>query len=405
MYAIKVELKLNNKERTKMAQHAGFARFVYNHGLSLMQQLDHKEFQGSSGKKINEIKKIFTGFTKKQSGLEWTNKLSSRVYQNALINLNKSFSRWHDKLGKKPQFKRKKDKRSFTVDSSNGKVLLEAGKKIKIPTIGTFRLKESLPCRYVTQTFTISETAGRWFVSFSVDAEKLPPLMHEVAEPVGVDLGVKCFATCSDGSKYIAPQPYKKAKTKLGKQQWRNRNKVLGNRRQKVKASNNAKKHYAKLAKTHAHIANIRKDFLHKTTTEMSRKYAVIHVEDLNVAGMIANHKLAAAISDLGFYEFRRQLGYKQKHYGGKVMLVDRWYPSSKTCNNCGNIQPMALSERTYECCECGHVADRDLNAALNLASAPDNKLKSLEPTASGELPVDKKVPTPLGEAGKKQQA
>ncbi|NEP01373.1 MAG: transposase [Symploca sp. SIO2E9] len=95
---------------------------------------------------------------------------------------------------------------------------------------------------------------------------------------------------------------------------------------------------------------------------------------------MIANHKLASAISDLGFYEFRRQLGYKQKHYGNKVMLVDRWYPSSKTCHNCGNVQPMPLSDRIYKCGRCGHTADRDLNAALNLASVSIDKLKSLEP-------------------------
>ena len=354
-----------------------------------MHQLDYKEFKGGTSKKVDEIQKTFTNYTKKLPEFAWTKKMSSRVYQTGFKALKDAYSKWHSGKAKKPVFKRKKDKRSFTIVNSNGKVVLDAGKRIKIPTLGTFRIKRSLDCRYVTQTFTVSETAGRWFVSFSVDAERLPPLMHEVAEPVGVDLGVKCFATCSDGSKYVAPQPYKKAKTKLGKQQWRNRNKVLGNRRQKVKASNNAKKHYAKLAKTHAHIANIRKDFLHKTTTEMSRKYAVIHIEDLNVAGMIANHKLSAAISDLGFYEFRRQLGYKQKHYGGKVMLVNRWYPSSKTCNNCGNVQSMALSERTYECCKCGYVADRDFNAALNLASVSSTWLKYLEPTRRGGLPVD----------------
>ncbi|NER28847.1 MAG: IS200/IS605 family element transposase accessory protein TnpB [Symploca sp. SIO1C4] len=380
MYAIKVEFKLNNKERTKMAQHAGFSRFIYNYGLSLMRQLDHKEFKGSSSKKIDEIQKTFTNFTKKQPEFAWTKKLSSRVYQTGFRSLKDAYSRWHKGLGETPQFKRKRNRRSFTIVNSNGKVVLEVSKRIKIPTLGTFRLKQSLPCRYVTGTFTVSETAGRWFVSFSVNAEKIPPLTHEVAAPVGVDLGVKCFATCSDGSKYVAPQPYQKAKTKLGKQQWRNRNKALGNRKQGIKASNNAKKHYAKLAKTHAHIANIRKDFLHKTTTELAKKYAVIHIEDLNVAGMIANHKLASAISDLGFYEFRRQLGYKQKHYGNKVMLVDRWYPSSKTCHNCGNIQPMPLSERTYKCGECGQTADRDLNAAQNLASVSIDKLKSLEP-------------------------
>ncbi len=145
-----------------------------------------------------------------------------------------------------PTFKRKKDTNSFTVYDSNGVVLLDAGKKIKIPTLGTFRLKEPLSARYVTQTFTFSRKGNRWFVAFSVDAERLPPLYHEQTI-VGVDLGVKCFATLSDGTTIVAPHPMKKAKTKLGKIQWRNRNKQLGNVRQGIRKSKNAAKYYINL--------------------------------------------------------------------------------------------------------------------------------------------------------------
>lgn len=400
MYAIRVELKLNNCERTLMAKHAGFSRFVYNYGLAMYNGLDHKIYSGGVNKKLLAIKKVLTNFTKKQPEFAWMNELSSRVYQNAFRDLNNAFSRYFKKLGERPTFKSKKDKNSFTVDASNGLVLLESGKKIKMPTLGTFKVKEALKHRFVTQTFTISRTANKWFVSFTVNADKIPPLFHEVTEKTGIDLGVKTFVTLSDNTIYNAPKPYKKAKIKLGKKQYRNRNKHLGNRKLKIKASNNAKRVDQKQAVNHAQIANIRLDFLHKTTTEISKKYNHIRIEDLNVAGMVANHKLAAVISDLGFYEFRRQLIYKSIFYGTVVYLVDRWYPSSKTCNSCGHIQPMPLKERLFICGNCNYVIDRDLGAAVNLADAPNNKVRLARPELK---PVDKKEPTPLDEAGIEQ--
>jgi len=390
MYAIKRELKLNNKQRTLMAKHAGFSRVVYNYGLSLYSQLDHKEYKGGSSKKIAAIKKVLTNYTKKQPEFAWMNELSSRVYQSAIQSLQAAFSRFFKGLGEYPKFKRKKDSNSFTVYDSHGVVLLESGKKITIPTLGTFRLKEPLSARYVTQTFTISRKGDRWFVSFSVDAEKLPPLYHEKTK-VGIDLGVKCFATLSDGTTYDAPKPMKKAKTKLAKLQWRNRNKQLGNVSQGIRKSKKAGKYYIRLGNQHAQIANQRRDFLQKTTTKISRQYSVIRIEDLNVQGMIANHKLSAAISDLGFYEFRRQLVYKQQNYATRVEVVDRWFPSSKTCSCCNHVQPMPLCERVFNCQQCGFSIDRDLNAAINLMQAPSDKIgrATAESNACGEEGAD----------------
>ena len=373
-----------------MARHAGFARLVYNYGLALYSQLDHSKYKGGASKKIAAIRKILTNYTKQQPEFAWMKELSSTVYQSALKALLAAFTRFFKGLGKYPKFKRKKDKNSFTVYDSHGVVLLDSGKKIKIPTLGTFRLKEKLSARYVTQTFTISRTGDRWFVSFSVDAEKLPPLYHEQTQ-VGIDLGVKCFATLSDGTTYVAPKPMKKAKTKLAKLQWRNRNKQLGNVRKGIRKSKNAGKYYIRLGNKHARIANQRRDFLQKTTTEISRQYSVIRIEDLNVKGMIANHKLSAAISDLGFYEFRRQLVYKQQNYATRVELVDRWYPSSKTCSCCNHVQPMPLSERVFDCQACGISIDRDLNAAINLMQAPSDKIgrATTESDACGEEGAD----------------
>ncbi|HEY9666055.1 MAG TPA: RNA-guided endonuclease TnpB family protein, partial [Coleofasciculaceae cyanobacterium] len=273
-------------------------------------------------------------------------------------------------------FKRKKNRDSFTVDSSNGLVTVSAGNKIKIPTLGTFRLHEPVPFTCASQTFTLSRHADKWYVSFAIHANKLPPLFHEV-EKVGIDLGVKSFATLSDGTSIKAPASIKQAKIKLAKLQWRNRHKQLGNKKAGIPASNNAKKYYKQAAKLHARIANIRREFLQKLTTEISQKYYCIRIEDLNISGMMANSKLADAISNLGLYEFRRQLTYKQQMFGTVVELVDRWFPSSKMCSDCGHIQPTKLSDRVFLCLGCGSVKCRDFNASLNLQHVPPEKVRA----------------------------
>ena len=376
-----------------MARHSGYARFCYNYALSLYQEV--KSIPGGSSKKVVVIERVFTNHVKKLSEYQWTKTLFSRVYKMTFRHFNEALSRFFKGLGKFPKFKRKKDGDSFTVDAAdwNHSILLAATKSIKIPTLGTFRLKESIPFPCVAQTFTISRTADKWYVSFAIKAEKIPPLFHSVVEPVGIDLGVATFATLSDGNYYKSPRTLKKAKTKLSKEQWRNRKKQLGNRKLGAVASKNAQKHYCRIAKIHAKTANQRRDFLQKTTTEISQKYAHIRIEDLNVSGMIANHKLAEAISDCGFYEFRRQLTYKSDLYGTKVELVDRWFPSSKTCSNCGHIQSMPLKERVFDCGGCNLLINRDLNAAINL-SRPSEKVRLAQ---SEVTPVDKLRADSLG--------
>ena len=152
----------------------------------------------------------------------------------------------------------------------------------------------------------------------------------------------------------------------------------MGSKKLKIKASNNARKFYGLLARQQARLANIRQDTTQKMTTDLSRKAYIIRIEDLNVSGMIANHKLASAVSNNCFYEIRRQLTYKQHHYGTRVELVDRWFPSSKTCSRCNHLQPMSLSERVFQCQNpsCGLVCDRDENAAVNLENAPNERVR-----------------------------
>ena len=378
MYALKLELKLNNSERTIMARHAGYARFCYNKARTLY--LGVMDIKVSRTRKIALIKKTFTNFIKKQPEYQWTNTLSSRVYQNAFIAFNSALERFFNGVSGFPNFKRKKCGDSFTVDSSNGPIFLKAGNRIKIPTLGTFRLKEAIRYNCCSQTFTISRRADKWYVSFTIKADKIPPLYHEVSEPTGIDLGVSTFATLSDGTVYQLPDSLKTAKIKLGKLQYRNRNKQLGKRKLGIKASKNAQKFARKQAKKHADISQRRRDFLQKTTTEISQKYAHIRIEDLNISGMLANHKLAASVVDSGFYEFRGFLTYKSPIYGTIVELVDRWYPSSKTCSSCSHVQPMPLQARVFVCEACGNNCNRDLNAAINLASVPKDRVRMASP-------------------------
>lgn len=356
MFAVKRALKLNNNEATLMARHAGFRRVVFNFGLSLRTQM-YSEGKFTDSKVINEVKKVLTNYVKKKPEFGWMNQLSSRVYQNALIDLKDAFSRYRSGSSGHPKFASRRDGQSFTVDSSNGKVLLSAGKTIKIPTLGTFRLFEPLECSLRSQTFTISKEGNRWYVSFCVDAERLP--VQPAEDSVGIDVGIKSFATLSTQQVFDAPKPLKQAKTKLATLQ-RQASK-------QVKGSQNQRKTYNKVKQLHARIAGIRLDFLHKLTTYLAKTFKLIKIESLNVKGMMVNHKLAGAISDLGFYEFKRQLDYKCRMYGSLLVLVDQWFPSTKTCSNCGSKKDMPLSVRTFDCPACGISLDRDFNASVNI--------------------------------------
>ena len=399
MYGIKRELDPNNKQASFFAGSAGYSRFVYNYGLGMvLGSWDFEGVEAGDSKRVDAIRKVFTNYTKKSPEYAWCNQYSSRIYQNAFRNLKTAFTRWRnpDLKAEMPQFKKKRHHCSFTVDSSGGGLWVSAGKSIKLPTLGIFRLKEAIPYNCISQTFTVSREAGKWYVSFMVKACPLPTMKH-TEQATGIDLGVKCFATLSDGESIHAPQSLKTAKTKLRRLQYRNRNKVLGNRRLKVRASSNAHRYYQQLRKQHKHIANIREDFLQKTTTTLAKTYQRIQIEDLNVKGMIANHKLAEAISSLGFYRFRALLNYKQVFHGFELAVIDRWFASSKTCSDCGYKQPMPLKERTYHCGHCGMKKDRDHNAAINILNWPI--IKTL-PVASGIRTIaDTVAPTPVVDA------
>jgi putative transposase len=334
MFAIKGSLKLNNREATLMPTHAGLRRVVFNMGWSLQTRM-YGHVKLSDSKVINELKKVLTNHVKKQGGFAWMNQVSSRVYQNALMDLKDAFNRYRSSLSGHPTFASRLDGQSFTVDSSNPLVVLNAGNTIKIPTGGTFQRHEPLECGLVSQTFTLSKEGRRWFVSFCVDAERKE--VQPTQESVGIDLGIKAFATMSKNQFIDAPKPLKQAKTKLA---------ILQIQASKqVKGSKSQRQTYNKMTRIHSRISGIRKELLHKLKTPtVVKSLKMIKIGDLNVKGMMANYKLGLAISYLGFYEFRRQLEYKCKMYGATRVLVDQWFPSSLTCSLCGNKQDMPRS-------------------------------------------------------------
>ncbi len=252
-----------------------------------------------------------------------------------------------------PVFKKKGRKDSFYLE---GSIKIIQGNYIQLPRIGIVKTYEILPSVLV-KNVTISKKADSWYISFKYNFEQ--DTTEKVGETIGVDIGINTLATCSDGSKFANVQAYRQGKKRLVRHQRAVSKKVIG--------SKNRRKAVKKLAKVHKKVADIRADTLHKLTSWLAKNHSTIVIEDLNVSGMLKNHKLASAIADCGFYEFKRQLAYKCEWYGSELVIAPRFYPSSQLCSHCGHQQKMPLHLRTYKCKSCGFVADRDFNAAVNL--------------------------------------
>jgi len=284
--------------------------------------------------------------------------------QESLRNLHRSFQNFYRglKSGKKigfPRFKRRGVRDSFRL---TGTIRVHE-RAIQLPRIGRVRIKEKREKYYSGRilSVTITRRANRWFVSVTVEEDILDPQPVRGA-PVGVDLGIKTLATLSDGTIVANPRAMGRRLRKL-----RQLHKSLS---RKKKGSKNRKKAILRLAKMYLRIFNIRQDTLHKLTTYLTKSHSKVVIENLGVSGMMKNRRLARAIADVGFYEFRRQLEYKCQWYGSKLVIVSRTFPSSKLCSRCGHRKKeLSLSEREYECEQCGLEIDRDINAALNLVA------------------------------------
>ncbi|WP_293338406.1 RNA-guided endonuclease TnpB family protein [Microcoleus sp. CAWBG58] len=356
LLGFKTELKLNDRQRTMLAKHCGVARHAWNWGLWLTKNiLDHNKTNESEKLKFPtaiDLHKLLVAGVKSKN--PWYYECSKSTPQIALMALREAWKRCFNKTAGVPRFKKKGQRDNFTLE---GAVKIIENCKIQVPKIGVLKTYERLP-QGKPKSVTISRKADRWFISFRFDVKQQESCQTSI---VGVDLGVKSLATFSTGEVIAGSKSYKKYAASLSRMQRLNRHKVIG--------STNGQKAQLKIARLHRKIANIRKDTLHKLTTLLAKNHGVIVIEDLNVSGMMALHKLAASFADMGFFEFRRQLTYKCELYGSKLVVADRWFPSTKTCSNCGiKKETLSLSERVFECGHCGFVIDRDLNAAINLS-------------------------------------
>lgn len=357
LIAHKIALDPNNAQATYFARAAGVARFAYNWALAEWKRQYEAWKQDNSQPKPSQaaLRRQLNAIKREQ--FPWMLEVTKCAPQMAIIQLGQAFQNFFAGRARYPQFRKKGAHDRFTLTNDQFSI---DGSRIRIPNLGWVRMRESLRFAGKIMSATISRVADRWFVSITVDTDDPPKRPAENQGVVGVDLGVSALATLSTGETIPGPKPHKALLNRL-----RRLSRSLS---RKQKGSSNRQKANAKLARLHARIANIRADALHKLTTELTRRFHTIGIEDLNVRGMVKNRHLARPIADMGFFEFRRQLEYKAAMRGGQVVVADRWFPSSKTCSACGSVQQdMPLSVRQWICPDCGACHDRDLNAAINL--------------------------------------
>ena len=380
--AVKVALDPTPSQKRRLLSHAGAARFAYNAGLARVKAaLDAGEvLDWSFFALVNWWNSCKDELAVGGDGEPWWQENSKEAYSRALESLAKALSNWSksrrgDRKGRKvgfPKFKVKGRSVPRFAYTTGGFGLVKGDPKaLKLPRIGRVRCMENVAVRVgdaKVKRMTISQRAGRWYASLTVEREDKPVKRAPKGGAVGVDLGVKNLATLSDGTVVENPRYLKKSERKLKRAQ-----QALS---RKTKGSNGRAKAKATVARIHTRVANQRLDAIHKLTAWLAKEHSEISIEDLHVAGMVKNRHLAKAVSDAAFGEFRRQLEYKTARTGARLHVVDRWYGSSKTCSGCGSVKAkLSLSERTYRCESCGLVLDRDLNAAINICvagSAPE---------------------------------
>ena len=394
--AVKVALDPSPAQERLLLSHAGAARFAFNAGLA------HVKEALEAGEKpewsLYGLRRWWN--TNKDAlavgddGVIWWTENSKEAYSSGLEALAKGLTNWSksrrgDRKGRRvgfPRFKAK-DRSTPRFAYTTGCFGLIQGdpKALRLPRIGRVHCMEDMTARVGDARvlrMAVSRRAGRWYASLTVEREDKPVTQVPKGGAVGVDLGIKTLATLSDGTSIPNPRCLAASERRLKMAQKALSRKTVGsNRRAKARA---------KVARINARVANQRQDAMHKATTWLAETYSEISIEDLNVAGMVKNHRLAKAVSDAAFAEFRRQLEYKTARTGARLHIVDRWYPSSKTCSKCGRVKAkLSLSERVYRCDGCGLAMDRDLNAALNIkvaGSAPETVNAHRETVKRGDL-------------------
>lgn len=356
--AYRYRLYPTKTQEVLLAKHFGCARYIYNYGLE------------RKIKSYSETKKSISRFAiqadlpklKKSEATKWLSEVNSLSLQAALLNLDMAFTRFFRKKKGFPKFKSKRDARQSFQVPQNTEVDYDAN-RVFLP-----KFKEGIKCKFdrrfsgKIKTSTISRTpTGKYFISILVETEDTIPNKAPIDEnkAVGVDLGIKTFATLSDGTEIQNPKYLKKALKKLKRLQRSVSRKVNG--------SNTRKKTVKLLARQYEKVTNKRKDFLHKTSKYLIDHYDTICLETLSASNMMKNHGLAQAIQNIGIYTFNSYMDYKAEWYGKNIIRIGRFEPSSKMCS-CGHIRrELKLSDRVWTCPACGSVNQRDLLAAQNI--------------------------------------
>ena len=367
-YAIKARIYPSNKQKIILAQHFGCARWWWNYALN--QCIDTYEATGF-GLSRSALNSMLPKL-KKAEETKWLKDCYSQVFQATTLNLTTAYKNFFDGRARFPRFKSKKDKQSIQYPQS---VKIVDG-NLKFPgKVGIIKTKfDKRPVEGVIKTVTISmNPSGKYFASILTLIEGSNPKPNHDGKVAGVDLGIKDFAIVNDGnktSKFSNPRHLRKHEKNLARKQ--------AKLSRKQKGSNSRNKARKLVARVHERISNIRQDYLHKLSRKLVDDNQVIVVENLNVKGMVRNHNLAKAISDVGWGMFVNFLSYKLEKEGKILVEIDRWFPSSKTCSDCFyQVSEMPLDIRMWECPNCGAQHDRDENAAKNIRAEGIRMLKS----------------------------
>ena len=396
--AYRFALDLTPSQERDLFRHAGAARLAYNWGLArikanLSQREAERSYDSAEAELTPSVNWSLYGLRKawnqaKTEVAPWWGECSKEAYNTGLDQLARGLKNWSDSRngkrkgkGKRVGFPRFKSKRKATpsVRFTTGAIRLEEDRKhLTLPKVGTLKTHEStrkLHRRLNDGTArilsaTVRRESGRWFVSLTCKVQRTERAPSRPGEGVGVDLGITTLAVLSNGTVVDNPRHFNTAQRKLRRASRTVARRQGPDRRTGQAASKRWQRANTQRNKVHRKVSNQRRDHLHKLTTRLADTYGTIVVEDLHVAGMLANRKLARHVADAGFAEVRRQLTYKTAWRGGTLVVADRWFASSKTCSDCGAVKAkLALSERTFVCTECGVILDRDLNAARNLAA------------------------------------
>ena len=383
--AYKIEINPTNEQKSKIHQTIGVSRFIYNFYIAYNKEIYEREGKFVSG--MDFSKWLNNEYIPNNQEMKWIKEVSSKATKQAIMNGDKAFRDFFKKAKGFPKFKKKKNQDVKAYFPKNNKTDWTIERhRVKIPTLGWVRLKEFgyIPINSMVKSGTVSKKADRNYVSILVEERDIK-ISNTNNEGLGINLGIKEFVVCSDGIKFKninKTLTVKKIEKKLKREQRKLSRKYesLKTRNKNIRegraTSQNIQKQIVKVQKLHQRLTNIRTDYINKTVANIvKQKPSYITIEDLNVKGMMKNKHLSKAIASQKFFEFKNKLVFKCKQNDVELRVVDRFYPSSKTCSNCGKVnKDLKLSDRIYRC-NCGLAIDRDLNASINLKNAKEYKI------------------------------